>query len=129
MNNVEFLQWIYDRLVNVHGENESYDYMHKFKAIIANYDKYKITLNRKEQSKSTISVRPLKGSIVITASTKASQRVVHHHYRLAEVIKKDKDFPNYTMNGVIEFKDGKYTVTLKSQENKYRYYEVTETNE
>ena len=28
------LQWIYDRMSNVHGENENYDYMIKFKEII-----------------------------------------------------------------------------------------------
>jgi hypothetical protein len=28
------LQWIYDRMSNVHGENENYDYMLKFKEII-----------------------------------------------------------------------------------------------
>lgn len=34
MSEKEFLQWIYDRLVNAHNENELYDYMHKFKEII-----------------------------------------------------------------------------------------------
>ena len=28
------LQWIYDRMSNIHGENENYDYMLKFKEII-----------------------------------------------------------------------------------------------
>jgi hypothetical protein len=28
------LQWIYDRMSDVHGENENYDYMLKFKEII-----------------------------------------------------------------------------------------------
>ena len=28
------LQWIYDRMSNIHGENENYDYMIKFKEII-----------------------------------------------------------------------------------------------
>lgn len=28
------LQWIYDRMSNVHDENENYDYMIKFKEII-----------------------------------------------------------------------------------------------
>jgi hypothetical protein len=31
---IKHLQWIYDRMVNVHGENENYDYMIKFKEII-----------------------------------------------------------------------------------------------
>jgi hypothetical protein len=30
----EHLQWIYNRLVNVHGEDPNYDYMLKFKEII-----------------------------------------------------------------------------------------------
>ena len=31
---IKHLQWVYDRMVNVHGENENYDYMIKFKEII-----------------------------------------------------------------------------------------------
>ena len=31
---ITHLQWIYDRMSNVHGENENYDYMLKFKEII-----------------------------------------------------------------------------------------------
>lgn len=34
LNDKEFLQWIYDRLLNVHGENKHYDYMHRLRAII-----------------------------------------------------------------------------------------------
>lgn len=34
MNDKEFLQWIYYRLVEVHGENKNYDYMHRLKEII-----------------------------------------------------------------------------------------------
>jgi hypothetical protein len=30
----EHLQWLYNRLVNVHGENPNYDYMLKFQEII-----------------------------------------------------------------------------------------------
>ena len=33
-NDKEMLTWLYERLVNVHGENENYDYMIKFKDII-----------------------------------------------------------------------------------------------
>ena len=32
------LRWIYDRLKNVHKENEQYDYMIKFKGILEKYD-------------------------------------------------------------------------------------------
>lgn len=31
---IEHLEWIYDRLVNVHGEREEYDYMIKLREII-----------------------------------------------------------------------------------------------
>ena len=31
---ITHLQWIYDRMSNVHDENENYDYMLKFKEII-----------------------------------------------------------------------------------------------
>ena len=34
LNNVNHLQWIYDRLIHVYGENENDDYMKKFKDII-----------------------------------------------------------------------------------------------
>lgn len=32
--NKDFLQWIYDRLIYVHRESSSVDYMHKFREII-----------------------------------------------------------------------------------------------
>ena len=34
MDDKQFLQWIYDRLIYVHDENELYAYMHRLKAII-----------------------------------------------------------------------------------------------
>ena len=33
----EFLQWVHDRMVEVHGENKNYDYMHRFREIIKEY--------------------------------------------------------------------------------------------
>jgi len=37
MENKEFLQWIYDRLIYVYNEDKDYDYMHKLKSIIDEY--------------------------------------------------------------------------------------------
>ena len=37
----EIGQFIYDRLVHVHGENKNYDYMHKFKAMLNEHPKLK----------------------------------------------------------------------------------------
>ena len=34
MTDHQFLQWIHDRLVNVHNEHEMYDYMHRLRRII-----------------------------------------------------------------------------------------------
>ena len=34
MKNSEHLMFIYDRMVNVHGENEHFDYMNKFRNVI-----------------------------------------------------------------------------------------------
>jgi len=45
MEDREFLIWIYYRLKNVYDENELADYMHKFRAIIADYNPKKITPN------------------------------------------------------------------------------------
>ena len=45
MNDKEFLQWLYDRLEQVHNESKYVDYMHKLKSIIADYPKDKITPN------------------------------------------------------------------------------------
>jgi len=45
MEDREFLIWIYYRLRDVYGENELVDYMHKLRAIIADYDADKITPN------------------------------------------------------------------------------------
>jgi len=44
---IKHLQWIYDRMVNVHGENENYDYMIKFKEIIEQQKKYTLIPNSK----------------------------------------------------------------------------------
>lgn len=35
MNDQQFLWWLHERLVKVHGERELVDYMHHFRAIIA----------------------------------------------------------------------------------------------
>ena len=35
MNDLEFLQWIHDRMVFVHGENKNVDYLHRLRRIIA----------------------------------------------------------------------------------------------
>lgn len=32
--NSEHLQWLHDRMVNVYGENENVDYLHRFRKII-----------------------------------------------------------------------------------------------
>lgn len=37
MDDIEFLQWMHDRLVNVHKENINYDYMHRLRDLIAKY--------------------------------------------------------------------------------------------
>lgn len=39
MNDKEFLQWIYNRMVNVHKEDVFFDYMQRFKKIIDNISK------------------------------------------------------------------------------------------
>lgn len=38
MKDKEFLQFIFERLKNVHGENETLDYMRKLKAIVESTD-------------------------------------------------------------------------------------------
>ena len=45
MKDKEFLEWIYNRLIITHKENENYDYMHKLRNIIKKYDQNKTTLN------------------------------------------------------------------------------------
>jgi acetylornithine deacetylase/succinyl-diaminopimelate desuccinylase-like protein len=45
MHDREFLQWIHDRLNQVHGENEFVDYMHKLRAIINATDPDQLTPN------------------------------------------------------------------------------------
>ena len=45
MKNREFLMWLHERLVHVHGENEMYDYMHKLRTIIADTPAWKETQN------------------------------------------------------------------------------------
>jgi len=45
MKDKEFLQWIHDRMLHVHGENPPVDYMCKLRAIIAATDPNKLTPN------------------------------------------------------------------------------------
>jgi len=39
MKDSEFLFWIYNRLLKVHGEDEYYDYMHRLKKIVLETEK------------------------------------------------------------------------------------------
>lgn len=41
----DFLMWIHERLQNVHGEKELYDYMHRLRCIIANIPDWRVTPN------------------------------------------------------------------------------------
>jgi hypothetical protein len=43
MNDADFLRWIHERLVKVHGENPLYDYMHRFRAIIMSLPPERLT--------------------------------------------------------------------------------------
>ena len=45
MNDREFLMWLHERLENVHGEDDCYDYMHKLRAIIKATPANKVTPN------------------------------------------------------------------------------------
>lgn len=38
MNDKNFLEWIYNRMVRVHDENPAYDYMNRFRKIIEEFD-------------------------------------------------------------------------------------------
>ena len=45
MKDKEFLEWLYERLVTVHGENPRYDYMYKLGNIIEATDPEQVTPN------------------------------------------------------------------------------------
>jgi len=45
MTDKEFLTWLWERLVYMHGENPGYDYMSKLASIIDAMDPEKITPN------------------------------------------------------------------------------------
>lgn len=40
MTDKEFLQWIYDRMITLHGYNPNLDYMHKFHGLITEMNDY-----------------------------------------------------------------------------------------
>ena len=46
MTDQQFLYWIHERLVNVHGEGALFDYMHHLRAIILATPKNRKTDNR-----------------------------------------------------------------------------------
>ena len=43
MTNSEHLQWLHDRIVNVYGESENVDFLIRFREIIKDIKKTKIT--------------------------------------------------------------------------------------
>jgi len=45
MKDKEFLQWLYDRLIQKHKEHHNFDYMRQLKNIIDNVDENVITSN------------------------------------------------------------------------------------
>lgn len=45
MKDREFLWWLHERLVSVHGEKDNMDYMWKLRNIILDYDPDKVTPN------------------------------------------------------------------------------------
>ena len=45
MKDREFLWWLHERLVSVHGEQDNADYMWKLRNIIACYEQDKVTAN------------------------------------------------------------------------------------
>ena len=45
MSDKEFLIWLHHRLTEVHGENEMFDYMNKFRSIIEQMDDDQHSLN------------------------------------------------------------------------------------
>jgi hypothetical protein len=45
MSDQEFLIWLHERLTNIHGERDAFDYMYKLRAIIKSTDPEKITPN------------------------------------------------------------------------------------
>ncbi|AUR83631.1 hypothetical protein NVP1038O_21 [Vibrio phage 1.038.O._10N.286.51.C2] len=45
------LNFIYERLIEVHGENPRYDYMHKLKNAIMMVEKAESSFNREESTK------------------------------------------------------------------------------
>lgn len=45
MTDRDFLMWMHERLVHVHGENPRVDYMNKLRAIIKATDKDQVTPN------------------------------------------------------------------------------------
>lgn len=42
----EHLEWIYNRLINHHGENPQYDYMLRLKQVIENTKRHEVILLR-----------------------------------------------------------------------------------
>jgi hypothetical protein len=54
MSDIEHLQWIHDRIINVYGENENVDFLIRFKTIINKF------LNQNKMSEEVYRPRELK---------------------------------------------------------------------
>jgi len=60
MKDREFLWWIHNRLITVHGENENYDYMHKFRSVI-----WTVPAEQKTPNVSGLEARPMKSNLAL----------------------------------------------------------------
>lgn len=58
--NSVFLQWIHDRLVEVHGENENFDYMHRLRNMICEYEQQENKMEMKEIEDLKLAIRKLR---------------------------------------------------------------------
>lgn len=102
MNSIKHLEWIYDRLVEAHGENPNYDYMHKFKSIIEENNLREAYLLDAVHELAELKVKPLTDN-------------------LKTILENNREY----LFDIQDFIDGMHKSIDKSKEEIYNKYEVT----
>jgi hypothetical protein len=74
MRDKDFLRWIHERLIHVHGENENVDYLMKLRSIVESTDAEKVTPNMGAPTVSDL-------SILRSMSEEMGYTMVKHAYR------------------------------------------------
>lgn len=94
MNDKEFLMWVYERLVHVHGENPNSDYMHRFQRIIKSMEKESAIMEN-----ATAGNDKINRAVGENAESREQANPVECFVLLSELRKRLDDIEHYMLSG------------------------------